>query len=740
MFGFLNVFLVGFAALGSVPIIIHLLNKRRFRPVQWAAMEFLLTAIKQNSRRLQLRDIILMLIRTAAVVFLALALARPTIAGKVSLLGGRSNSAAVILLDNSFSMGYNNGRETRFDSARRMAKTIIERLDKGAWCALLTFNDDARSPMGDPSQNLAWIEQELEKSTFLSDGTTNVERALRKVQKIYQTQNYVAAAKELYIITDRQARAWSPKNVSSDFDKVLKELSTESSVYLVDAGDAGGENCAILDMAPSDSIVTVGMPVVFTVKIKNFGQAEVSGLNVDLYVDPTGAGDERPIERTAVNLEAGQVATVQLETNFQNGGDHRIEVRIGDDRLAADNRRYYTVEVVDETHFLLVDGKEIKPDDPRASETGYLRIGLSPVDAENPEKQSLVVSEAVPHYRIAEKNLSSYQAVILSNVERLQPVVAQQIERQVRSGMGLMIFLGDQTDPQRFNAQWGEQGLKLLPAEVQETWGEAPKIGDEKLPPSHTFAGEPDKISHPIMAAFADPDAQALLPELKIFKAFGLKPLPGDDVQVVTYFDDGKPAIVERKVGSGTVVLCAFPATTAWSNLPMRAVFPIILQRTAGRLTLGNRPPKNLPVGAEIQGYVSLADQKANIRITAPPPVGKREVTPELTQDGRARFDFGETEKAGFYDIVIDRAGFKPLAYSLNANTEAESDLSAVSPEQIKQDFPGFEFTAISKSEDLGTKLINEKQGTEIWPWFMFLVFALLVSESILAHLWAPRD
>lgn len=740
MFGFLNVFLVGFAALGSVPIIIHLLNKRRFRPVQWAAMEFLLTAIKQNSRRLQLRDIILMLIRTAAVVFLALALARPTIAGKVSLLGGRSNSAAVILLDNSFSMGYNNGRETRFDSARRMAKTIIERLDKGAWCALLTFNDDARSPMGDPSQNLAWIEQELEKSTFLSDGTTNVERALRKVQKIYKTQNYIAAAKELYIITDRQARAWNPKNVSSDFDKLLKEISDESSVYLVDAGDAGGENCAILDMAPSDTIVTVGMPVVFTVKIKNFGQAEVSGLNVDLYVDPTGAGDERPVERTAVNLEAGQVATVQLETNFQNGGDHRIEIRIGDDRLSADNRRFYTVEVVDETHFLLVDGKEIKPDDPRASETGYLRFALSPVDPENPDKQSLVATEAVPHYRIAEKNLSSYQAVILANIEKLQPVVAQQIERQVRSGMGLMIFLGDQTDPQRFNAQFGEQGLKLLPADIQETWGEAPKIGEEKLPPSHTFAGEPDKVSHPIMAAFADPDAQALLPEIKIFKSFGLKPLPGDDVQVVAYFDDGKPAIVERKVGSGSVVLCAFPATTAWSNLPTRAVFPIVMLRTAGRLTLGNRPPKNMPVGAEIQGFVSLADQKANIRITAPPPVGKREVTPELTQDGRARFDFAETEKAGFYDIVIDRAGFKPLAYSLNANTEAESDLTAVSPEQIKQDFPGFEFTAISKSEDLGSTLINEKQGTEIWPWFMFLVFALLVTESILAHLWAPRD
>ncbi|MCW8129343.1 MAG: VWA domain-containing protein [Planctomycetota bacterium] len=737
---FLNALLLGFTALGSVPIIIHLLNKRRFRPIQWAAMEFLLQAMKQNSRRLQLRDIILMLIRTAAVVFLALALARPTIAGKVSLLGGRANTGAVILLDNSFSMGYNNGRETRFESARRQVKTIIERLDKGAWCALLTFNDSARSPMGDPSQNLAWIEQELEKSAYLSDGATNLERALNEVEKIFKTQNYAAAAKELYIVTDRQARAWDPKNVSNSFGEKLKKLSEEAIVFLVDAGDAGGENCAILDLQPSDTIVTAGSTVKFSVKIKNFGQAEVSGLNVDLYVDSSGAADERPVERTAVNLEAGAVSTVQLETQFPGGGDHRVEVRIGADRLASDNRRFYTVEVVDETHFLLVDGKDIKPEDPRASETGYLRYALSPTDPESTDKTALVATDAVPHYRIAEKNLSSYQAVVLANIEKLQPVVAQQIERQVRSGMGLMIFLGDQTDPARFNAQFGEQGLKLLPAEIGDTWGEAPKVGEEKLPPAHAFAGDINKIAHPIMADFADPDAQVLLPEIKVFKSFNLKPLPGDDVQVVASFDDGKPAIVERKVGSGCVILCAFPPTTAWSNLPTRAVFPIIMLRSAGRLTLGNRPPKNLPVGAEIQGYVSLADQKATIRITAPPPVGKRETSPELTQDGRARFDFIETDRAGFYEVVIDRAGFKPLAYSLNSNAELESDLTAVSPETIKQNWPGFEFTYVAKSDELGNKLVSEKQGTEIWPWFMFLVFAMLVLESVLSHLWAPRD
>src|SRR5471032_1552152 len=118
---FLNPLLLYGAALGSVPIIIHLLNKRRFTPIQWAAMEFLLQAIQKNARRLQLRDIILMLIRTLAVIFLALALARPAVSAR-GIPGGGSRTAAVILLDNSLSMGYNNGQETRFEVGKKLAR------------------------------------------------------------------------------------------------------------------------------------------------------------------------------------------------------------------------------------------------------------------------------------------------------------------------------------------------------------------------------------------------------------------------------------------------------------------------------------------------------------------------------------------------------------------------------------------------------------------------------------------
>ena len=164
------------------------------------------------------------------------------------------------------------------------------------------------------------------------------------------------------------------------------------------------------------------------------------------------------------------------------------------------------------------------------------------------------------------------------------------------------------------------------------------------------------------------------------------------------------------------------------------------MQRAANMLTLGNRRPKNLPVASPITGDVALVDQTATVKVIPPLPGTRREMRPEQTPDGRALFTYAETDRAGFYDVVIDRVPKVTMTYALNANTEVESNLLAITPENLKQDYPDFNFSFVSKPEDLQTKLQSERQGTELWPWLMFAVFALLASESILSYRWAPRD
>ena len=289
-------------------------------------------------------------------------------------------------------------------------------------------------------------------------------------------------------------------------------------------------------------------------------------------------------------MNAGEVASVTFETKFSTGGDHKVEVRLADDRLSADNRRYYSLEIVQEAQVLLVDGKD--KNDPLLNETGYLQFVLSPKDPENPDKQNVITTEPVPQQRFAEKNLLNDQAIVLSNVTRVPRQLVSRLEKQVRAGMGLVIFLGDQVDVDDYNNAFGDAGVKLLPAKIKSSRGaKRRKSAIQQLPPIGDLL---DRKSFRTRSCrdFKNPEYAKLLNEVKVYRAFDLEvPANDDSVRVVAYLANGKPAIVERKVGSGLVVfLYVFPATTAWSNLPTKFAFPILMQRClSNMLTLGNR-------------------------------------------------------------------------------------------------------------------------------------------------------
>jgi hypothetical protein len=266
-------------------------------------------------------------------------------------------------------------------------------------------------------------------------------------------------------------------------------------------------------------------------------------------------------------------------------------------------------------------------------------------------------------------------------------------------------------------------------------------LGEEKTPTAVSFATGAEKLTHAIMSDFNNADFGAeFLSAIKMYKGYDLEALPGDNVRVVGWLNNGKPCVIEKKVGSGVVLLFAFPATTAWGNLPTQPAFTILMLRAANLLTLGNRSPKNLPVGVAIHGVVSLADQNTPVRITPPAPFPKKETRPEPTTDGRAAFEYADTDHAGFYDVVLDRTPRMAMTYTLNSNSEVESNLNMVLPSTLKQDFPGFNFSYVAKSDDFPSRLASERRGTELWPWLLGMVFVLLAVESVLTNRWAPRD
>src|SRR4029079_497732 len=102
--------MLGGLAAASLPIIIHLLNRRKFREMQWAAMRFLLAAIRKNSRRIRIEQWILLAVRTLVILLVVSAMAKPFLEslGALPIIAGQ-RTHHVLVLDGSLSMAYATG-------------------------------------------------------------------------------------------------------------------------------------------------------------------------------------------------------------------------------------------------------------------------------------------------------------------------------------------------------------------------------------------------------------------------------------------------------------------------------------------------------------------------------------------------------------------------------------------------------------------------------------------------------
>ena len=738
---FLNPWMAFGAALALVPVVIHLLARRRYRVIPWAAMHLLLDALRKNRQRMQLHDRILMLLRALAVVCLAITLARPTLTGRAAGWAGASSNALVILMDVSGSMGCHDGRETRLEAARRVVKSLLAQADPNTTVAVLAFSHDVRMPLGEPTRNLAFLDQELDGAILQTDAATNLERAVEKAMELLRSRSDLEAVqREVYVLTDLQSYPWGEQQVTSRFSKTLAELNREAGVVLVDVGDVGTANLAVKSLSLSDPLARVGVLVQVSVIVQNFGRVPAVNVPVDFYVDPEPGG--APANRITIDVAPGGQAVGAFETLFSKGGEHRLEVRIGPDRMAGDNRCFAVVDVQSGTDVLLVDGGDPGSEDLQTRESAYLQMALSAADASN--RREARVADVLPAYQLDERDFGDYQAVVLCDVPWVDSAVAQALLRQVRAGMGLLIFLGERSDPDGLNWTLGPEGVDLLPAEVGVPWGEAPVAGAGEPPAFRPFARDADSLAHPVMAEFRSAEMNALLAPVRVYRGWSLRPLEEEsNLQVILTYEDREPAILERRIGAGVVILVGFPATTAWSNLATQYFFPVLVPRLMTRLTVGQRSSWNLTVGEALRGSLGTEEQQYAVAVHPPPPEGRRQATVEMAtahMGGRLPYHYDETDRAGFYEVTVDRPGGTPRIFAVNPSVAREADLTRIDADEIRRRYPGFEFTYIRKDENLVSRLAAERRGVEVWPWFLGLVFLLLGCESYLALRWAPRE
>ncbi len=734
--GFVHPALAAGVLLASVPLLIHLLNRQRHRPMSWAAMRFVQAAWKRTRRRSRLEDLLLLLLRMAAVALLALAVARP-FAGRSSPLAGLTDSRRdlVLALDGSASTGWRGSAQSVFEQILERARAHLNDLDGGRGDRVRLFLCGAHPRL------LSWRspEEALELLSTLSEPTDEALdlpatlAALRELASEDARANGRSAL-ELRLLTDLQRHSFDPAprtaegsasgpSAIEELDK-LRELGARVLVEDLGPAEQAPENVAVTDVELSDERVALDVPSEVLVRVQNFG-SQTKQAKVWLEVD----GERRPIR--SLDVPSRGEGRAAFDVAFSASGDHTLVAHVDSDRLAVDDARAIVVRVPPPVRVLLVDGEpafEIDKD-----ETGYLSLALSPPADDGPGRLAAPFEvEVVEPARLGsgELDLSDFDVIVLANVAGLSPTTQARLEQRIASGGALLITAGDAmaSNVEAWNRLFKADKTGLLPAELTETV----PVSDRRRDWWRVKAFQED---HPALNFFADERWKALLTEVPIYEFLGARPLP--DARVLASLDDpgSSPLLIERGYDRGRVFLWTTTIDAGWARVAEspRTLVPLVheLMRYAGT---PDAPPLNVELGVPFVAELTSYPQRP---VVLRPDGARRplEAEPSEVAPGVWRLPpVADTDRAGLYRVELEGGTALPFAVHFDA---AESDLERLDPNALSALHPALVLSsgAASDSRDLDSEPVAEG---ELWRALAIACLAALVAESLWAA-WLGR-
>lgn len=735
-----GIFLAG-AAATSIPIIIHLLNKRRFRVLIWAAMDFLLAAQRRNARKLKFQRWLLLALRILAILFLAAAIAQFTLSSTAvgGLLGG--SRIVVLVLDDSYSMAYERpGGGSAFERARRLAVEHLAALKSGDKALVIRTSDAASAASAkltpDPRSLVSLLQ-----GMRVSDAPTDLTTALNTAATVIKADVDISRNRQVLVLTDLSAssipgesriRSTDQSAGREQLKKAAERVKELATLRVVDLGVDKQFNLAITDLKPVRPIVVAGMMADLSCTV--FNGTDLPQIDVPL----TLVVDGQPILTQKLGkIEPGKQRTVPLSHIFATPGRHWVEVKLPPDLLPIDDVRRIVVNVQRDIPMLLVDGT---PGDRHAlGSSTYLWLAYALSSEE--KAASAFAARTIPELQLGQIPLNGVQAVALCDTSVPEPATVKRLKEYVEEGGLLLIFPGPRwSAPDAWNRALGDNGAKLLPASI----GPAEKI-DSRDDIGRGLTFDPAGYTHPVLEKFAEAAKSGMNVGLTtaqtqtyiqlgvpkdgssdVILRFAAK--PGTDAKAT-----GPAAVVAKQVGRGRVVLFATTADTTWTSLPAKPSFVpfmhelayYLLAGEADRYTLGVGQKINLPVDAGAAGWWTAP---RNTRIN---------VLLEKDKDNlqRMRLTTPPLLLSGFYAPE----GGKPTV-AVNVDAAAEADIRHLSARQIATALTIDAREVIAQPNSLEfarTAATQSSGGGSIGRNLLVVALALFLLETVLARLFS---
>lgn len=676
----------GLAAAGlacvAIPIIIHLLFRRRRKPIQWAAMRFLIEAMRKQRRRLQLEQLLLLLARCLVIACAAAAIGRPALE-KAGLLGGGSSRTVYFLLDNGLaSTVRDESGSPAFERLKKLAIDQIEALGASDRVGLITLGGPAQALVVPASADRGAVSS-LIGSLTPTDARTDLVGGLETLASRLKAEQEAngAALGEVGIVIVSDFLQGSA-DVVRPLPPTLAGLKNFSLIATQPAVNKSTSNVQVTAIEPLHSVVITGQggntadaPVRVSLRRAGTGasQPAVSVLRLGLWTD-----DARPVRPpTAVNVrwEAGQTqttVTVQLSTDpgsareTGRGGSQAavLVAELDRDALAGDNVYRRPIDVRDALQVGVIAqrtfGRAGRVD--RLSADQWLRLALQP-GATTPIESIDIEPTAVDM-----PVLSSLDAAFVAAPDLLPADSWAKLRRFVDAG-GLLLV----TPPAEATVHlWSDafiesMGLSWRLSREPTVFTETPAALDDQHKPGTIFA-----LIEPELVQLAKPVriTKALLPE-------GSLP----DTDVLLRLRDERPWLIAATLGApnaneesspseqvqasrGLVVYLASAPVLSWTDLPSRPLMVPMVQELVKQ-----------GVGRAAGSSTAIA----GFPVTAPGPAGAvRDLQPVgESAEEQTRVDVdahgsatSALRHAGLYRAA-DQAGRSVGVLAVNADTDA---------------------------------------------------------------------
>lgn len=695
-----------------IPVIIHLLNLRKIRKIEFSTLMFLKEIQKSKMRRIKLKQLLLLALRILVITFLVLCFSRPVYEGYAVGTGDAANSTSLIFLDDSFSMSAKTGSKINFETGKDYVKRIMENHRQSDELYFIRFSEirlkENKFIYGDFKE----LEDSLNSSN-VTDKTTFLSEIFNLSEEILR--NSVNSNKEIYIISDFQSVIFD--DYLSENSKDIKSIS-EADVYFTKTGDSDFRNLGLDSVTVISKLPELNKDIRVKVNLRNYSNDDLTNKVLKLFVNGT------LISEKAYDIKAFDKKEAEFKFNPGNSKDingyfELVRNDIQEDELVQDNKIFFSIHIP--------SGISVSVIEENPSNSSFIKIALEAA-------REVTSDSSVTHNKLFDieysnsvtGNITGKDALIISGKQEFTEAEANLIKEFILNGGGVLLFPDKNINIENYNSVFLGKLNSVTADRIIETDKTAgsPKI--EKVDFEHPIIS--DIFSNKNLSITND---KFILesPEINSYVNF----LTGQNSSAIISLSNNAPLLSESVNSKGKILFAAVSADSEMSDLPLKTVFVPLLVRSI--LYLGNdyevlsdfEVGKQNLITAKGLNDIAKLDLPGGKLIDLYIPLGnKRENTFLLP--------YAEYTKIAGHYSVIDSSSDK-FEFSLNTSP-LESTNSILAEEEIINTAKSLGLVNVkfvNKPEDLESSINEARNGIGLWKYFLLGAFIFLLLEIFLS-------